>query len=102
MPVNLRAIAGEHHDCRGGYYFKPVKDFIPLLIASIGAEDDEIGIQEFLKLGIFKKLLTQQSTGPSATRVKIDENQLFFTLRFGQGLIESSLKPDLSESRGGE
>jgi hypothetical protein len=79
-----------------------IEYFIPLLIASIGEEGNEIGIQKFLKLGIFKKLLTQQSTGPSATRVEINQNQLFLTLCFGQGLVKTSLKPDLSESRGGE
>jgi hypothetical protein len=52
-------------------------------------------VQEVLELGILEKLLTQQSTARSATRVEIEEDLLVFRPGLGHGFVEGALVPIL-------
>jgi hypothetical protein len=66
-----------------------------------GAEEDEIRMKELVKFFVLVKLLIQQYAAPSATREEIDQNQLAFLFRFGNGIIQAALEPVLSEAEGG-
>ena len=52
-----------------------------------GAEQDEILVQEILKLGIFVELLTQQFAARSGIGVKIDQDQLVIAFGFGHRFV---------------
>jgi hypothetical protein len=65
-------------------------------------EQDEIGVQEVLELGIFIELLTQQFATPSGVRIKINEDQLVIALGLGHGFVQGSLEPALGRGQGGE
>jgi hypothetical protein len=52
--------------------------------------------------GVVVKLLTQQSTVPSATAVEIDEDELILALGLGHGLLESTVEPVLGRGGGSE
>jgi hypothetical protein len=53
-----------------------------------------------MKLGIVVKLLTQQYAAPSATRIKIDQDQLAFAFGLGHSLFHCSFKPNLAGGQG--
>jgi hypothetical protein len=65
-------------------------------------EQDEIGVQEVLELGIIIELLTQQFTAPSGVRIKINEDQLVIDLGLGHRFVQGSLEPALGRGQGGE
>jgi hypothetical protein len=67
-----------------------------------GAEQDEILIQEILKLRIFVELLTQQFTARSGIGVKVDKDQLVIAFGFGHRFVQRSFEPALGGSHGGE
>jgi hypothetical protein len=95
-------LAVEEHDGRRGVDVEFLEGRGADLIAAVGAVEDEIRIQEVLELGGGVKLLTQQFTGPSATRVEIEKDQLLFGLGLGDGLVESALEPGLGRGGGRE
>jgi hypothetical protein len=68
----------------------------------VGAEEDEMGVQEILEFRIGVKLLTQQSAAPSAAGVEIDEDELVLGLGFGHGLVQRAVEPALGRSGGSE
>jgi len=68
----------------------------------IGEKKDKVGVQEFLEFRIGEELLTQQSAAPSASRMKIDEDEFVLGLGLGHGLIKSALEPVLSPGGGGK
>jgi hypothetical protein len=52
-------------------------------------------VQEIVELGILEKLLTQQSTARSATRVKIEEDLLVLRPGLGHGFVQGAFVPVL-------
>jgi len=59
-------------------------------------------MKELVKFFVVVKLLIQQYAAPSATREEIDQNQLAFFFRLGNGIIQAALEPVLSEAEGGK
>jgi hypothetical protein len=88
MPVHFLAVPvdDELRGGRGDVEF--LKDSVPDLIAAAGAVKDEILGQEVGILGVAVELLDQQFAGPSATREKVDEDELVFLFGLRQRLVE--------------
>jgi hypothetical protein len=101
-PVDLRPVAAQDERRRGGPDRESLEGFGADRLAIIGQKDDEILVEEGMKLGVLVKLLTQQSAASSATAVKIDDDQLVLGPGFGHGLVQRSLEPVLGRSGGGE
>jgi hypothetical protein len=91
----LRAVGVDDHGRGRGPDAEFLEDLRALGFVAIGAEQDEMLVQETLKLGILVKLLTQQSTARSATRVKIEEDLLVFRPGLGHGFVQGALVPVL-------
>lgn len=101
-PIDLRAVAVHDEGGRSPSDAEPLERFGPDRLAIVGQEENEILIEEGMKLGVVVKLLTQQSAAASATAVEIDEDELVLAFGFGHGLVEGALEPVLGRSRGGE
>jgi hypothetical protein len=101
-PVDLRPVAAQDEGRRRGPDIESLEGLRADRRAVVGQEEDEIFVEEGMKLGVVVKLLTQQSAASSATAVKIDEDELVLALGFGHGLVHGPLEPVLGRSGGGE
>lgn len=68
----------------------------------VGPEENEMGVEIGMELGVGVVLLTEQLAGPSASGVKIEEDQLVLGFRLGDGLVERSFEPGLGRGCGCE
>jgi len=102
VPVDLGAVRAEEHGRRRAIDLETLENFLSGLFSGRGPVEDEIFGQKLMKLGIVVELLTQQYAASSATRVEIDQDQLFFALGLGNGLVHGPLEPDLAGGRGNE
>jgi hypothetical protein len=96
-PVDLFAVPVDDELGRGGVDAELLINRIPDLVAAAGAIEDEILGKELRELGVAVNLLNQQFAAPSATREKVEQDELVFFLGLGQRLVERSGH----ESRGG-
>jgi len=89
-PVDFVAVLVDKKFGRGALDIEFFVDRVPDLVAAAGAVDDKIVVEKIGVLGIVVELLNQQFTGPSATREKIDEDELVFLFGLGQRLVEGA------------
>jgi hypothetical protein len=100
-PVDLPARLVDEELRRRGVDLEPLVDRVAVLLASDGAVEDDVGVEELGVLGVVVELLDQQFTAPSATRVEIDEDELVLFLGLGQRLFERS-REDRGRLGGGQ
>jgi len=91
-PVDLVAVLVDEELGRGGIDLVLLVDRVADLVAGGGPIEDDVLVEEIGVLGIVVKLLDQQFTESSATRVEIDEDELVLFLGLGQRLVEVSVE----------
>ena len=98
MPIVLRTVIFEYHYRRGSPDVEPLVNLVSNFFSPYGMEKNKILVKILLEFFVSVELLIQQYAGPSAIREEVDQNQLVFAFSLGDGIIQASLEPILSNS----
>jgi hypothetical protein len=89
-PVDLFPVLVDDELGRSGPDVVLFVDGVAVLVPAAGAVDDDVGVEEIGVFGVFVELLDQQFAAPSATREKVDEDELVVLFGLGQRLVEGA------------